>query len=120
MTKKKIAPKRPPVDAAKKIEDMAGRAASDRMIARRFGKTLPEFREWLETYPELQEAMYAGRDAEHAFWYKNLCMHAQKTPVAAIFALKARHGYREGEGADRGGFPRSTSSCRPHSRSIAI
>lgn len=41
--------------------------------------------------------MDEGREEEHAMLYAALCKHLDKSPTPAIFLLKARHGYREGD-----------------------
>jgi hypothetical protein len=97
MTNKRKPAPAPKRGAAKIIEQMASEAASQKMIARRLGITLAEFKQWLEDRPELQEAYDAGHDANHTYWYQNLCMHAAKTQDVAKFILETRHGYRKSD-----------------------
>ena len=87
----------PPTGAAAKVEKWASEAAGVKAIARRLGASLETFNIWCERHPELRDALDAGREAEHQMLYNALLKHLEKSPTPAIFLLKARHGYREGE-----------------------
>lgn len=91
------ATRKPPKDAAEKILHWATEAASVKAIARRLGVSLETLNVWMERHPELRDAMDEGREAEHQMLYQSLLKHLDKSPTPAIFLLKARHGYREGD-----------------------
>jgi hypothetical protein len=70
-------------------------------IARGLNVSHVVFNRWLDEYSELAEALAQGREAERLFLHNSLYRAAQKgNIIAAIFLLKARHGYREGDQTD--------------------
>lgn len=89
--------KNPPKDAAKRIRLWASQATGKRAIAQRFGIGHKRLEDWFEEHPDLQAAWDEGIEIEHQMLYQALLKHLDKTPVPAIFLLKARHGYREGD-----------------------
>ena len=88
---------KPPSGAAEKIKRWASEAATVKAIARRLGVSLETLNTWMERHPKLRDAMDEGREEEHKMLFDSLCKHLDKSPTAAIFLLKARHGYREGD-----------------------
>lgn len=105
MTKQRVAcngsQKKPPKNAEKKIIDLASRGVSKKGIARGLGCSPDLFNAWLDNYPELQSALDEGREMEHGELFGSLYDSAKTGNVtAAIFLLKTRHGYREGDQGD--------------------
>lgn len=88
---------KPPRGAADKIKHWASEAASVKAIARRLGVSLETLNTWMDRYPKLREAMDEGREEEHQMLFQALVKQLDKSPTPAIFLLKARHGYREGD-----------------------
>lgn len=67
-------------------------------IAAALAISVDTFRKWLDEYPELNEAFDKGREKERAALHGSLYDAAMKgNAVAAMFLLKSRHGYREGD-----------------------
>ena len=90
-----------PVDAAKRIAKAATEGASMVGIAAYLGVSIKTLNRWLEEEPELKAALDLGREVEHNVLHSGLVQAAHKgNIVAAIFLLKARHGYREGDQGD--------------------
>lgn len=91
--------KQPPKDAAKKIQEWSAIGYSKRAIATRLGCAFETLQRWMEEDSELQEAFQAGREKEHHALFNALFTQAttKANTTAAIFLLKARHGYREGD-----------------------
>jgi hypothetical protein len=53
---------------------------------------------WLDKFPELKEAFAEGREIERSALHGKLFEAAMNGAVVpALFLLKSRHGYREGE-----------------------
>lgn len=87
---------KPPRGTPAKVSEWAATGASMRVCARRLGVSEKVFREWIEHHRAVREAWEEGIAAEHAFLYGRLMkLAADGNPTAAIFLLKARHGYRE-------------------------
>lgn len=86
---------------AEKIKRWASEAASVKAIARRLGVSLETLNTWMERHPKLRDAMDEGREEEHLMLYTALLKHLDKSPTPAIFLLKARHGYREGDQSEQ-------------------
>ncbi len=91
-------PKQPPANAAARIAALAATGHSVVGIARGLNTSNDTLRRWVDEYPELAEALARGREAER-FALHNVLYRAAKRGniVAAMFLLKARHGYREGD-----------------------
>ena len=88
---------KPPRNAADRIREWSAGGSSVKAIARSLGVSLETLNVWMERHPKLRDAMDAGRDEEHTLLRDALIRQLDKGPVAAIFLLKARHGYREGD-----------------------
>lgn len=91
--------KKPPANAAQKLMEMAAQGYNMKGLAYRLGTCYDTLKKWLELYPELQQALDEGREREHNALFTSLYDNATKggNVTAAIFLLKARHGYREGD-----------------------
>ena len=93
--------KQPPKNAEKKIIELASSGVSKKGVARGLGCSPDLFNAWLDQYPELQAALDHGRELEHGELFGSLFDQAKTGNVtAAIFLLKTRHGYREGDQGD--------------------
>ncbi|MCC7328173.1 MAG: hypothetical protein IT521_15365 [Burkholderiales bacterium] len=92
-------PKAPPPDAAQRIELLASDGFSVRGIAKAMGAAFETLQRWFDDYPELREAFENGREQERYTLHNGLYVAATEkgNMVAAMFLLKARHGYREGD-----------------------
>jgi hypothetical protein len=95
--------KDPPVFMAAQVGALASTGFSKRGIARHFAVSLATLNRWLDEDAEASEAFLNGREHErqalHNMLYK-LAME-DKDKVSAMFLLKARHGYREGDQQDQ-------------------
>lgn len=91
--------KDPPPDAVERIRALAAEGWSIRGIASAFGIGYDLLAgRWFEEYPELREAMEAGREEERHALHNRLFRMAMEgegrdAVIAAMFLLKARHGY---------------------------
>jgi hypothetical protein len=96
--------KEPPADAKAKIEVLGATGASKRGAAAYLGVDYATLCRWLEEDEELEAAFAIGREKERRVLHNALFMRATKgnDTTAAIFLLKARHGYRENDPADQG------------------
>jgi hypothetical protein len=95
------APKAPPADAARRIAALAATGHSVVGIARGLDTSNDTFRRWIEEDPALAEALARGRESERFALHNVLYRAARRgNIVAAMFLLKARHGYREGDQSD--------------------
>lgn len=96
--------KKPPQNAAEKLREMAGDGVNKVGLAYGLGTTVETLNKWLELYPELQAAIDQGREREHKALHNSLYKAAVEggNVTAAIFLLKARHGYREGDQSEIG------------------
>lgn len=105
MTEKKVrnavtgTRKKPPANAAETLLELAASGYNKKGLAYRLGTTVETLNKWLEIHPELQQALDEGREREHHALFNALYENATKggNVTAAIFLLKARHGYREGD-----------------------
>jgi hypothetical protein len=95
---------RPPPDAADRIEAAAANGASVIGVANALGVGKDALRRWLDEEAALQEAFDRGRERERMALHNALYRAAteQGNMVAAMFLLKARHGYREGDQSEQG------------------
>ena len=93
----------PPNWVRDRIYNCAATGWTKRGIARSFDVTPQTFDRWLEDYPSLAEAFQNGRDGERQTLHNVLYTLAvnDKDKVAAMFLLKARHGYREGDQSEQ-------------------
>lgn len=95
--------KHPPPDAARRIEDLAANGHSLLGVAVALRTCRDVFARWLEEAPELREAFERGRERERFALHNKLFQDAMNgNTVAALFLLKSRHGYREGDQSDAG------------------
>jgi hypothetical protein len=93
-----------PAGAAARIEALAADGFSVLGVARALGTSADTFRRWLDEVPALREAFDAGRETERHCLHNMLYRQAMEkgNASAAMFLLKARHGYREGDQNDGG------------------
>ena len=100
--------KQPPPGAAVRIADLAAIGHSVVGIAAALEASKETLARWLDEDPALKEAFEAGRERErqalHGVLYRLATEHNDK--IAAMFLLKARHGYREGEPVESSTGPR--------------
>jgi hypothetical protein len=91
-----------PPGAAARIEALAASGHSVVGIARGLNTSKDRLHRWCEEDPALAEALARGRESErfalHNVLYTQATEHGNI--VAAMFLLKARHGYREGDQSD--------------------
>lgn len=94
----------PPDDAAARIEACTADGFSQVGVARALGASTEIFRRWLDDDPTLREAFDRGRERERHALHNMLYRSAMEggNPTAAMFLLKARHGYREGDQGEQG------------------
>lgn len=92
-------PKKPPADAAERIEALAADGFSVNGVASSLGTSKDTLRKWFDADPELQEAFDRGREKERHTLHNALYRAATENGnmTAAMFLLKSRHGYREGD-----------------------
>ena len=90
--------RKPPRSAAARIRLWASEGSTVKGIARSLGVSSETLAEWMDRHPALRDAMDEGREAEHKVLHNALFKQAQNgNTTAAIFLLKTRHGYREGD-----------------------
>jgi hypothetical protein len=94
--------KEAPPHAAARIQALAATGHSVVGIARGLNTSKEVLRRWIDEDPALEEAFAQGREAERLALHNVLYVQATKhhNIVAAMFLLKARHGYREGDQSD--------------------
>jgi hypothetical protein len=85
------------------IRSLASTGWSKQGIARHYCVSLHVFNRWLEEFGMLALAFTEGRDGERQTLHNVLYKLAveQQDKIAAMFLLKARHGYREGDQAEQ-------------------
>lgn len=88
-----------PPDAADVIRNATAIGASKRGVAMALACSFDTLNRWLDEDPELAEAFATGREKERQTLHNVLFDAATKgnNMVAAMFLLKARHGYQEGQ-----------------------
>ena len=91
-----------PKGALENVKRWATESASKGAIARRLGMDHKTFRVLMEQNPDLQAAYDDGVEAEHHALVSALKGQMHNSPAPAIFLLKARHGYREGDQSELG------------------
>ena len=93
-----------PSDAAAEIELLAADGHSILGIAKRLSTTPETLHLWFDREPSLKQAFDTGRENErwalHNLLYRQAMEEGNST--AAMFLLKARHGYKEGEESGQG------------------
>jgi hypothetical protein len=94
--------KNPPNNAASEIETLAATGCSVVGIATHFNIGDELLARWLEDYPTLKQAFKTGRERERHALHNALYVQAvdKGNAAAAMFLLKSRHGYREGDQSD--------------------
>ena len=98
MTKKRTTePAKPPRGTADKLRRWAADGTPQKVMARRLGVAARTMKKWLEDDPRLQAAYDEGVEEEHQVLLASLRKHMDASPTPAIFLLKTRHGYREGD-----------------------
>jgi AcrR family transcriptional regulator len=106
-----IRPGRPclpiPADAATRIREYAADGFTVTGIAAKLGIGRRTLYDWFERDETLKEALEQGRAEEERSLAKRLYRTAvegegKEAVTAAIFLLKAKHGWREGERTDDG------------------
>ena len=97
-------PKPIPADAAVRIEALAADGFSVVGVAKGLGVSKNTLSKWYDTNPELKDAFDRGREVERHTLHNMLYRQAMEggNATAAMFLLKARHGYREGAEVDAG------------------
>ncbi|MEZ5688741.1 MAG: hypothetical protein R3E21_08180 [Caenibius sp.] len=94
----------PADDAAERIRKLAAEGFRWNGIAPALGVDPKTLRKWREEFPELQEAYDHGHERERHTLHSLLAKQAREgNTTAAIFLLKAAHGYKEGESPQGGG-----------------
>lgn len=88
---------KPPRNAAANVKQWAADGTARKVIARRLGVSLETFNTWLTRHEDLQAALDEGIEEEHQTLLASLRKHMASSPTPAIFLLKTRHGYREGD-----------------------
>jgi len=93
----------PPLDAAERIRALSAEGHSTVGIAQQLGVGRKTLDKWRAELPELDEAYREGVERERYELHSGLVAKAKAgNIVAAMFLLKARHGYREGDQSDQG------------------
>ena len=96
-------PINPPADAHQQIAELAADGWSIVGIAHCLGVDPKTFNLWLDREPALREALDQGREQERRALHNKLyrlAMEKDNAP-AAMFLLKARHRYSEGDQSDQ-------------------
>ena len=99
MTKPLPSPDKPPRGTADKLRKWAADGTPQKVMARRLGVGVVTLKRWLEENERLQAAYDEGVEEEHQVLLASLRSHMAGSPTPAIFLLKTRHGYREGDPA---------------------
>jgi hypothetical protein len=82
---------------------LAAEGWSVRGIAKTLGTDKDTLHRLMDDHPELREAFESGREQERRALHNALYLAAMNGQIAAaMFLLKARHGYREGDQSDQG------------------
>ena len=101
MTQKKIGRplKLPPEDAEEQIRELSATGHAIIGIAHQLGTSVDTFKRWLDENVELKAAFDQGREKERHTLHNMLYIAATESgnTTAAMFLLKARHGYVEGQ-----------------------
>lgn len=89
----------PPADVYETARDLAASGANIKSIALAMGCHEKTFRRWREKDSAIDDAIEAGREEERKKLHDSLVnaalSGAPQSITAAIFLLKARHGYKE-------------------------
>lgn len=92
----------PPPDAAEVIRHASSTGASKKGVGMALGVCDHTLSRWLDEHPELNAAFHEGREKErqtlHNVLYTAATTAGDKGAlIAAMFLLKSRHGYQEGQ-----------------------
>jgi hypothetical protein len=95
--------KNAPSGCAAETRALAATGNSVRGIAAYFGTSVDTFNRWMDEDAELAEAFANGRENERMTLHNSLFVAATQkaNATAAMFLLKARHGYREGDQSEQ-------------------
>lgn len=88
---------KPPRGTAEKVRRWAAEATPQKVMARRLGVGVALLKTWMENDERLQAAYDEGIEEEHQMLVNALKKQMDKSPTPAIFLLKTRHGYIEGD-----------------------
>ncbi len=93
-----------PVDAAERIEALAADGFSLDGVARKLGTNRDTLTQWFDDDQTLRDAFDAGREHERHTLHNVLYRLAVEgnDKIAAMFLLKARHSYIEGDRHETG------------------
>ncbi len=95
--------KKSPQGAAAEIRTLAATGFSKVGIAAHFGVSMRVLDRWLEEDDEIRDSMASGREDERQALHNALYRKAMNGDgPSAMFLLKARHGYREGDQSEQG------------------
>ncbi len=88
-----------PIEILDIVASLASQGKSIRSICHQIGIAFTTWYEWQKTgvFPQLFEAYDVGRAAEEDTLVETLYRHAERWAPAAMFLLKSRFAYREGE-----------------------
>ena len=94
-----------PPDAAKVIQAAAADGFTQIGIAMLMGVNVECLRRWMDDDADLKQAFAFGRETERRTLHNKLYRDATEgtgkdSMIAAMFLLKSRHGYKEGEQHD--------------------
>ena len=94
--------KGPPANAAARIAALAATGHTVVGIAKALKTSNNTLRRWMDEDPMLADAFAQGREVERYRLHNVLYRAATRKGniVAAMFLLKARHGYKEGDQSD--------------------
>jgi hypothetical protein len=92
----------PPDDTAEAVLKLTSKGISEVSIARALGVSYDTWAKWRKEYPKIEEARKIGRGIEHDQLFDVLFKSAtvDKNITSAMFLLKTRHGYLEGQPFD--------------------
>ena len=119
-SKSRVNPHFPNFVMIPQIIALASTGFSKRGIARHYQVSEETLNRWFDEDETLQEAFMQGREQERQALHNVLYKLAidEKDKVSAMFLLKSRHGYREGDQQDNptGSASRSTSPAQCQQR----
>jgi hypothetical protein len=101
--KRGFPPRQPPaaVPTPVLVEALAADGRDMIGVAAAFATSTDTLRRWMDENADLHEAFKRGRERERQALHNKLYRAAMNgNTVAAIFLLKSRHGYREGDQSD--------------------
>lgn len=82
---------------ADKVRRWAADGTPQKVMARRLGVGPNTLRDWIRDNDRIRAAYDEGIEEEHQVLLQSLRSHMASSPTPAIFLLKTRHGYREGD-----------------------